>query len=160
MSLARRVITLVYKYLCSQIVVTTFETTSLSEGPCSATVRNTYCIFIGLEGSFSFQLSLTSRTISSIHFLSAGVNPAERSNFGSRNSKVKVSICEIVGLARKPLPTTGDSHLRSPEDRFLSVALQWSLCFHTANIWFPSAYPIVGEEDMVGRMRPMPRRSR
>lgn len=42
-------------------------------------------------GSDSSQLSLTSLTMSSIHFLSAGVSPAERSSLRSRNSNVPVS---------------------------------------------------------------------
>lgn len=50
------------------------------------------CIPLGLPLPSAVQLSFTSVKISSIHFLSAGVNAAERSNFGSRNSKTPVSI--------------------------------------------------------------------
>lgn len=54
--------------------------------------KKTHCmVCVGLRSS---QPSLTSVTMSSIHFLSAAVNAAERSSLGSRNSKEPVSIYE------------------------------------------------------------------
>lgn len=55
-------------------------------------LRSTYCIEIGRCGSFSFHELVTSCTMSSIHFRSAGVSETNRSTRGSINSKVLVSI--------------------------------------------------------------------
>ncbi len=86
-------------YLLAKIVVASLEA---SEGvrnghnECQPPQR-TYCMPTDMSGS-SFHPSFTSLTMSSIHFLSAGVSPTSRSSFGSRNSIAPVSIYPMTSV--------------------------------------------------------------
>lgn len=85
-----------WSHLGSKIIIATLKTeqnTMLASYKTTIISRISYCI-AGFKGSPSSQASLTSRTISSIHFLSAAVRATNRSSFGLRNSTVAFSVCE------------------------------------------------------------------
>ncbi len=70
--------------------------------------------------------------MSSIHFLSAGVNPAERSNFGSLNSKMPVSSCGENKYV-STLPSMSRRHVH----RLTLISKSTSFCWVTIEFVLP-----------------------
>lgn len=79
--------------LCPNIIIATPESKrALSQTPFASHGIIAYCILDDGFGTPSTHASFTSLQMSSIHFRSAAVNATRRSNWGSRNSNVFVSI--------------------------------------------------------------------
>lgn len=141
--------------LFTKIVIATLKPSMWSASYILMQDRTPYCIAGGrLESSTN--VSLTSRTISSIHLRSAGVSPASRSSLGSRNSTAPVSIYSHHQF-ESSIYQVRTRHIRSPLDRLLSVELQWSSCFRRASCGCLSTCQAAAGVDMAGKTHPISR---